>query len=831
MDYSKNTTELNDVLNAVEKKVKNEISFRQIKIRDILLGFLEDTKCLANYSLRKVTRTAVITQLKGLCKNDTLKSIAVVVKTDDYSENAMDVFNVLSERVKGRLINSVDVLAEILNKDGEIFNVVKASGVTIEMIISSIAPQNGIPKKAAKKREEVKKEQKQKTEQEPKMFHPTNVSALLSNMRGDFKEKDESLTNLSSKSASGELRPVIGNDDVITAIFSGLAKKNNGNVILIGGSGVGKTATARHLANLLESCETPLHFNGYEMYELNLSDVLSCSGIRGSLEAKMWSIEENLKKRGRTILLIDNIHTYMDSGGKIGEVNFENVIGGLLDNERINVVFTASDADFVKNISNNTAFMRKVTKVELKEKSVTETVDVVKMMKDEYESYHRVLLDDDIIEYVAKSAKRFLADKKLPESAMDLVDYSCALKKINADFNRVYKEEYQKMTDVRNSVKTKPTDHSYESAKKAEEAELKVSELSKRLDNLRKTVLTGKITDKLTERDVLRAVSFLSKTPLTELEKSEKEMLRNMEVKLKSVIVGQDEALSNICKAIRRRRVGITNLDKPIVIFLSGTTGTGKTYTAKQVTKEVFGNEKDMIRFNMSEYSDSSSVTKLYGSSTGYIGYENGGILTEMVKKKPYSLLLFDEVEKAHDKVFDVFLQIFDDGVLTDNKGVEVDFKNTIIIMTSNIGTKELIDNENTVGFVKDNSSKSKFSIMMKAMKDRFRPEFINRIDSIVLFNTLGDDEIRNIVRLELEKLKKRVEEAKYTINGDLLSENIVDYIMENTKYERSYGARPIMREIQNTLEDEITEMIINDVDNSNIINVSDFLFLKNEKN
>ena len=522
--------------------------------------------------------------------------------------------------------------------------------------------------------------------------------------------------------------------------------------------------------------------------------------MRGMFEERIGGVFQQLRQQKNCILFIDDAHTIINQR-KNDEYDIMPIIIENITNGDLQVILATTQSGYRDIANSSPDFKRRFNRINVDPLSLKDTIEVLNGIKTTYEEYHSVKYADDAISACAKLAERYIPEISLPTSAIDIIDESGAMKKL--EFIN-HSEIVEKMMEVNALIKKKNEYIKKDKIDKAEEAEDKIRELKADITEFEKEY--GKPINEVTVDDVYKTISQHTGIPVSKVTVSERKMLSHIEDTLKSVVIGQDEAVQAIANAIRRNKVGLYKRQKPLAsMFFAGPTGVGKTLIAKTLAKEIFGDEKYLVRFDMSEYSDKTSVNKLIGAGAGYVGYDNGGLLTEAIKNKKHAVLLFDEIEKADDEVYNILLQVIDEATLTDNMGNKVDFKNTIILMTSNVGARKA-ELSNPIGFSTD-ITQTRRDVLEKELKNKFPPEFLNRLDEIIFFNSLTDENIDTIIDLELKKSVKRIEEAGYTMEYD---KNVIDFIFNATLDERNYGARPIMRVIQTEVENKITDMIIN---------------------
>ena len=610
-----------------------------------------------------------------------------------------------------------------------------------------------------------------------------------------------------------KLDPVIGRDNEIRNVIRILSRKTKNNPCLIGEPGVGKTAIAEGLAEKIMQSDVPEQLKNKRVVSVDISSMIAGAKYRGDFEERIKKSLDEVKKAGDVILFIDEIHTIVGAGSAEGAVDAANILKPLLARGEIQVVGATTTNEYRKYIEKDAALERRFSPVMVQEPSEKDTIKILEGLRDKYEAHHNVKITDEAIKAAVELSARYVNDRYMPDKAIDLIDEASSRVKMQTytkpDSMRVLEEEIEKLNKEKEEAIA--TQNFEKAAKLRDEANNKKKELETKQnswkdDNTKKVMV-------LKEEDIAKVISTWTGIPVAKITETENEKLRHLEENLHKRVVGQDEAVTSVAKAIRRGRVGLTDPNRPTGSFLFlGPTGVGKTELAKALAEAMFGSENSIIRVDMSEFMESHSVAKLIGAPPGYVGYDEGGQLTEKVRRKPYSVILFDEVEKAHPDVMNMLLQILEDGRLTDAQGRTVNFKNTIIIMTSNIGAR-LITDRNKLGFTENNSqeeSKQKEyentkKEVMAELKKQFRPELINRIDDIIVFHKLDDNNIKKIINIMLEKVTKRLEEQHIKIEID---ESVKELIAKKG-VDNNYGARPLRRAIQNMLEDKIAEAIL----------------------
>jgi len=615
--------------------------------------------------------------------------------------------------------------------------------------------------------------------------------------------------DLNKLAEDGKLDPVIGRDREILRIAQILSRRKKNNPIIIGEPGCGKTAIVEGLAMKIVSGECPRNLLDKRLVNLDLTSVVAGTKYRGQFEERMKVIIEELQANPNIIVFIDEIHTLVGSGNSAGSMDGSNIFKPALSRGEIQIVGATTLDEFRKNIEKDGALERRFQKIIVEPSTVVETIQILKNVRDKYESYHKVTYSDEVVETCVKLADRYITDREFPDKAFDILDEVGARMQTELKIPDSIEELKKKAAELRQQKLDVVKKQNYEQAAQLRDKEKKLLD---KLDQEKKKFeeQLSKDKQKVNLEDVYDVVSNMTKIPVNKMSVDDTKALLNLDKHIVGTVIGQDAAVIKVAKSIKRNRLGIKDPNRPIGSFVFlGSTGVGKTHLAKQLAKEMFGSEDALIRVDMSEYQEKHTVSKLVGAPPGYVGYEEGGLLTEKVKNKPYSVILFDEVEKAHKDVFTVLLQILDDGHVTDSLGRKINFKNTLIILTSNLGVKKLQDFGTGIGFSNNSYSneEAKKEILMKEMKNFFSPEFINRIDDTIVFNSLSQDDIKKITDIELKKLMKRLEEMKYKISYD---ESLVEYLSK-IGYDEVYGARPLKRAIQDKVEDLLSEEVLTD--------------------
>ena len=646
--------------------------------------------------------------------------------------------------------------------------------------------------------------------------HDTEQSASNSNKkvktekRQNKKHKalDNFGTNLTLKAKNNQLDMVIGRDKELERVIQILNRRTKNNPCLVGEPGVGKTAIAQGLAIKIANGNVPAKLLNKEVYLLDMTAVIAGTQFRGQFESRMKSIIDECKNCGNIILVIDEIHNIIGAGDAERSMNAADILKPSLSNGEIQLIGTTTLKEYRKYIEKDSALERRFQQVLVEEPSVTDSVNILDGIKKYYEDFHKVKISTDVIKQAVIMSEKYIHDRFLPYKAIDVLDEACS--EINLNNKDLYELEVLKneLQDVQAEKAEAAQADSTEDYQKAAELKMRECKLQEQIDALNKSM---KVVS-LTTQDIANVIERWTKIPVKKITEEETQKLLNLEQNLHKRVIGQDEAIKSVSRAIRRNRAGLKTTKRPPSFIFVGPTGVGKTELAKSLAYEMFGDENSIIRVDMSEYMESHSTAKLIGSPPGYVGYDDAGQLTEKVKRKPYSIVLFDEIEKAHPDIFNLLLQVLDDGRLTDSQGNTVSFENTIIIMTSNVGSNL---NTNSIGF--NNNDTAINNKVLDSLKETFRPEFLNRIDEIVSFKALTNTELLQIVDLMLQNTNKALQDKDIIMN---ISDSAKNFLLEKGT-DLKYGARPLRRAIQRYVEDELSDLILrSDLKNGQTVNI-----------
>ena len=724
-------------------------------------------------------------EVEGLCyecaKKKGINPIDTMAKQANLSDkDIQDLSNKLDTMFKNLSDNMADIdedeLSEMINGESEIEG---AQGVPLGSIFSGLfgIKQNG---------------------DESSNYSSGGTQKVKEKTKPNKKRKalDTYGTNLTVKAKKNQIDRVIGRDKEIERMIQILNRRSKNNPCLIGEPGVGKTAIAQGLALRIASGSVPAKLLNKEVYLLDMTAVIAGTQFRGQFEARMKAIIDECRNDGNIILVIDEIHNIIGAGDAEHSMNAANILKPSLANGELQMIGTTTLKEYRKYIEKDTALERRFQPIIVEEPSVEDAILILQGIKQYYEDYHHVRISNDIIRQIVNMSEKYIHDRFLPDKAIDILDEACS--KINLNDKDLYDLEVlnNQLKEVQAKKEEAAQADSTEDYQKAAELKTQECALLEQIDNLKKRMQPKD----LTTQDIANVIESWTKIPVNKITEEETKKLLNLEDNLHKRIIGQNEAVEAVSRAIRRNRVGLKSTKRPPSFIFVGPTGVGKTELAKALAYEMFGSEKSIIRFDMSEYMESNSTAKLIGAPPGYVGYDDAGQLTERVKRNPYSIILLDEIEKAHNDVFNILLQVLDDGRLTDAQGNTVSFENTIIIMTSNAGSNL---NTNSIGF--GGTSEASKNRMLGALKDLFRPEFLNRIDEIVAFDSLTNEQLLQIVDLMISDTQKVLNDRNI---GLILTDEAKKYVLTKGT-DLKYGARPLRRAIQRYVEDELTDMIL----------------------
>ena len=643
---------------------------------------------------------------------------------------------------------------------------------------------------------------------------PAAPAGRTGSRKSDTKTLDQFSRDLNAAAQDGQLDPVIGRKKEIQRVIQILSRRTKNNPVLIGEPGVGKTAIAEGLAQLIVAGDVPEDLRDKRIVSLDLTGMLAGTKYRGDFEERIKAALQEAHKAGNVILFIDELHTIIGAGAAEGAIDAANIIKPALGRGEIQVIGATTLNEYRKYIEKDAALERRFQPVMVDEPSAEESIEIIKGLRDKYEAHHKLTITDEAIEAAVTMSGRYINDRYLPDKAIDLMDEACSRVRMKTltppnDLKDIEKRIDALINEKEAAIKAQDFELAAKLRDQEKEQRDELDAARKKWDEERAGQSNGR---RVVAEDIAEVVSGWTGIPVTSLTQTESERLLKMEEILHKRVIGQDEAVSAVSRAIRRGRVGLKDPKRPVGSFLFlGPTGVGKTELCKALAEAVFGDENAMIRIDMSEYMEKHTVSKLIGSPPGYVGYDEGGQLTEKVRRKPYSVILFDEIEKAHEDVFNIMLQIMDDGVLTDSQGRKVDFKNTIIVMTSNIGARNITDKQKKLGFSGSEESDGVKSVeeirelVLKDLRNTFRPEFLNRIDDTVVFSQLTREDIRKIASHMIATVEARLRGLGIRLE---VTDEALDKLAKQG-FDPVFGARPLRRTIQNVIEDQVAEKML----------------------
>lgn len=785
------SNELNNIIENINEILPKRYNTKHIGPEHLLIAILEDDKCHANMILsvsidkkNMLSIRDIYSQyLKDKYNSD---SNNIIPKYNDELTKIFEYAKLEKLKLGNDLLGSEHILLSMLNPKNNFIKLntmFKSVGVSYDLIINKC----------------FNKQIKNKT----KKYSP-NLMNIGNNIISDNKKNtiEQFTINVNQLIKSNKIDKLIGRNDEVNKIINILSKRSKNNAILVGDGGCGKTSIVYGIAELIEKNKVPFKLIGKEILMLDTISLISGTHFRGMFEERTKTLFDELKKNKKYILFIDDIHNSLKNNNKERDSDLSSLIGDILNSGDVQIIATSTFKGYKNSIEINPSISNKFHKIVINPTNKEETIDIIKQNKHYYEDFHNVSFNDDMVVKCVELALRYITDKSLPDSAFDIIDLCGAQVSNNYDNQSETMNINQQLSDIEDKKNDLISQGKFE-----EVNELNLCQNKLKMDLISLKKKNKKITNyQITEQDITKTVSEITGIPINKLNTDEKKKIADIETVLNKIIIGQEEAINEICTSIKRNKVGLGKPNAPIAVYLClGNSGVGKTLMAKTLANEIFGDENSLVRFDMSEFSEKSSVSKLIGASAGYIGYENGGQLTEAIKNKPHCVLLLDEIEKANTEIYNLFLQLFDEGRLTDNSGQLVDFKNTIIIMTSNVGVKKASEFNHGIGFIGDNGYNKK-NIIKKELKSKFPPEFINRIDKVVFFNELTDDNLKEIVKLELNKLNQRLININFSLS---FNEEVINYLHNLSLNEKEYGARPIIRIVQDNIEDKITELLL----------------------
>lgn len=809
--YSK---ELDEVALYMETSILNEIPSKELMPEHFVLAMLDTKNCHAHMILESYLMNDNIASLRELfanaltaCNNEIsgLTNDIIEIPFSKEMNKLMEDAENEKEITKSKILGTEHFLLALLNPDLNLNSgkILKSAGIDYNNILNKC--QSDTKNRHTKK---------PKTKNNNMNIPPKSEVNIKSVSPKDNFIKQYTI-NLNQIIKEGKVDKTIGREKELKIIMQVLSRRRKNNVVLVGKGGVGKTSIIYGLAKLINEHKVPSVLDGKELLLLNIMSMVSGTSLRGMFEERVKGLFDELENNDKYILVIDDMQMVLKNGNKDRDTDISDKIGKILEDGNVRVIGTLPFKEYRNCIENNTQLSRKLQKIVIEPNNASETIQIIKENKKFYEDYHNTVYSDEIIKKAVELSEKYINDRCLPDSAIDVIDLAGAGLCLTKTEPEMITSTRSRLHEIANEKKKYMNNGEWELVEDLNKEEKTLNR--KLTDYKREQKKDNKNIVPITENDIAKVISDITGVPVTKLSSNEKTKIAHIDNILKESIIGQDEAVEAICKVIKRNKVGLGDKTKTMSnILMMGPSGCGKTLIAKKLAEEVFGDEKALIRIDMSEYSEKNSVSKLTGASPGYVGYENGGQLTEAIKNKQHCVLLLDEIEKADQEVYNLFLQLFDDGRLTDSSGQLVNFKNVIVLMTSNIGAKQASEFGKSIGF-STNVGNNKKAIIEKEMKSKFTPEFLNRIDQIVYFNSLTDDNLKGITELEIKKFSNRVKQAGYNIT---YTPKVVDFIYQKAVKQKEYGARPIIRFVQNELEDKLTDVILlGDYENGHTFN------------
>lgn len=771
-----------------------ELGHRYIGSEHIVSGLIKEGSGVAAKLLEKdgITHEKVIEKIKELTGSADALPLETELALTPRTKRILQLSAIEARNMGHSYIGTEHILMAIL-RDGESVGVkvLLALGLNINdaygEIVGSVSEGTTEPSKAG-----------------------PYANAHKTNEKTDTPTLDEFGRDFTALARENKFDPVIGRSKEIERVIQIISRRTKNNPCLIGEPGVGKTAVAEGLAQKIAAGDVPEMLKSKRLVSIDLSAMLAGAKYRGEFEERLKKVINEVIAAKNVVLFVDEFHTIVGAGSAEGSLDASNILKPFLARGELQIIGATTLKEYKKYIEKDAALERRFQPVTVGEPTVDETVEILKGIRDKYEAHHSVTITDEALEAAAKMSHRYITDRFLPDKAIDLVDEASSKKQLSSQITPPDLKEKEKEIERLKSEREEAVNaQEYEKAAKLRDEEKAISEEAEKLkENWKGTGSTSTLV--VTEEDIAKILSDWTGVPASKLREEEMDKLRNLESVLHERVIGQDKAVTAVAKAIKRGRAGLKDPKRPIGSFLFlGPTGVGKTELSKTLSEAMFGSENSLIRVDMSEYMEKHAVSKFIGSPPGYVGFEDGGQLTEKIRKAPYSVILFDEIEKAHPDVFNIMLQILDDGILTDAQGRRVDFKNTVIIMTSNLGASEILGTGSSkLGFATVSESNENDAIRDKVMaevKRSFKPEFLNRIDEIIVFDRLTKDEIKSIAGLMLSSLKKRLAETGISVE---FTDSAVEKIADEG-FDKIYGARPLRRAIQTKIEDMLSEKII----------------------
>ena len=781
------------IINKSLEEAKNR-GFESVKLEHLVISMINDDNNEGTKILKKLDidldKLHTLIELKiGINEDEEPSKIKVKnISLDNETEEIIKKAGEECEKLGDDYINTHHIILSLLNGNNFITKIIEKMGVNYKKYSKEI--QNSFGNMDDDDIEEEKPRKK---------YRGNSATPILDNFSTDVTKNAE----------EGKIDPVIGRKDEIQRVAQILSRKKKNNPVLIGDPGVGKTTIIEGLALMIKQGEAPRTLLDKRVVLLDLTSMVAGTKYRGQFEERIKGIMDEVKQVDDVILFIDELHTLIGTGASAGSMDAANAFKPALARGEIQIIGATTLDEYRENIEKDGALDRRFQKVIVNPPSLDETREILEKIAESYETYHKVYYPPETIDECVKLADRYITDREFPDKAIDIMDEVGARSQVNLQPPQEIKDMEEKVLKIKQEKNDVVKSQRYEEAAKLRDKEREALEELNKAKLIWLSELNHRRVE-ITPEDVTSVVAHMTGIPLNRISEKEGVRLMKMEKDIGDKVIGQKDAVVKIAKSLRRNKVGIRNPKKPIGSFMFlGPTGVGKTHLAKNLADYMFGDEDSLIRVDMSEYMEKHAVSRLIGAPPGYVGHEEGGQLTEKVRRKPYSIILFDEIEKAHADVYNVLLQLLDDGQLTDSLGRKVNFKNCMVIMTSNVGIKKLKDFGAGVGFStkakKSSQSAVKDEILQKELKNHFPPEFLNRLDDVMIFKSLEKEDIGKIVELEIKKLKERVNEIGYDLQ---INKTAKDFLIEEG-YDEEYGARPLTRAIQKFIEDPVSEEIL----------------------
>ena len=791
------------IINQATEEAK---SFDDVKVRPehIVLSILSDNdnECTRILKTLNIDTSEQYDKLTDIVrKSDLTPRVATSRKKPPFSDETRTMIKSLDkecEMLNDSMIDTTHILLAVLSTKSIVTDLFGGIGINY----------NSFKKQLKNMKEDInnaydgeESSDEETFRRKPKQTDTKTKTPVLDNFCRDISKAVE----------KGELDPVVGRQTEIKRVSQILSRRKKNNPVLIGDPGVGKTAIVEGLAQLIHDGNAPRTLIGKRIFTLDLASIVAGTKYRGQFEERMKAVLEECKANPDVVLFIDELHTIVGAGNASGSLDASNIFKPALARGELQIIGATTLDEYRENIEKDGALTRRFQQVLVEEPTLDETKIILNNIKEKYEKHHKVKYTDEAIEECVKLSDRYIMDRSMPDKAIDVLDEAGATTNVGVEKPENIKELETKKLEINEKKKDVVVKQKYEEAAKLRDEEKKV------IDELASAMAEwqAKLDKNITivgVEIISEVVSMMTGIPLTKISTQESKKLMALDAELTGKVIGQDDAVTKVVKAIKRNRIGIKDKNKPVGSFIFlGPTGVGKTHLAKLLAENVYGDADALVRMDMSEYMEKHSVSRLIGPPPGYVGYDQGGQLTEKVRRKPHCVILFDEIEKAHEDVFNVLLQLLDEGMLTDGLGRKINFKNALIILTSNIGVKEVSSFGKTMGFETASSIVGEENrargIIEKALKKKFKPEFLNRIDEAIVFNALTPEDIHKIIHLEISKLKERVAEMNYNLE---ITQDAIEFLGRQG-YDEAYGARPLARAIQHYVEDPVADEILNE--------------------